>query len=356
MGHSVEGCIRGRSLAVAMIKAHAATAGKLPEKRAAGVGMFIKYLAENNVRKEAWDKLTKLSPEAVIARASLSSEWLQKAGEFLESSTDDETRKDLLFQIITPHFKPETPALYGFPLYKDPKIEMQNKFYLGMALDLQPPEIELKMVSIPAGKFKMGGVDYDDEQPVREVMLSGFLGAKYGVTNEQYRIFIEQTGHGKPVFWSDLEVGGALNKNPVVGIDYSNDSKAFVQWLAMRLFTEAEREYAARGPVGSQYPLGNIRDVSKPAFMTNGTVPVDMRPTCNSWCGLYDLSGNVKEWVGDWYAEKYDPNDLIDPKGPATGTCRVIRGGDWRATYRDKNDPESAGIDVGLRVAGDLDI
>jgi formylglycine-generating enzyme required for sulfatase activity len=357
MGHSVEGCIRGRSLAVAMIKAHAATAGKMPEKRAAGVGMLINYLAGNSVRGEAWNKATKLPPEVVIARASLSSVWLQKAGEILENSMENEMRKDLLSHIIDPHFRPDPPRLYDYPFYINSNENMKNKFYLGMALDMQPPTIELEMVNIPAGKFKMGSAGFGDEQPVREIMLSGFLGAKYGVTNEQYRIFIEQTGHIAPAFWSDPVVGGKQDKKPVVGINYNDDSKAFVDWLGLRLFTEAEREYAARGPKGSQYPLGNVREVSTvmAAFKADGPAPVDAHKEIMSWCGLYDLSGNVKEWVGDWYAEKYDPNDLIDPKGPATGTCRVIRGGDWRATFRDKNDPVSAGIDVGLRVAGDMD-
>jgi formylglycine-generating enzyme required for sulfatase activity len=203
-------------------------------------------------------------------------------------------------------------------------------------------------------------MENSDEQPVREVTISAFKSGKYEVTNELYGIYMGQTGYRAPGSWEDEKFGKTQPKNPVVTVSH-DDATVFADWQKRRLLTEAEGEYAARGPEGLKYPWGNKLDLSRVTFNTDRTSPVDAHPDGASPFGVMDLSGNVWEWRGDdWYGA-YDPKDLIDPKGPKTGTSRVLRGGSWnsndsdylRGANRINDRPEGHYDDVGFRVAGD---
>ncbi len=330
--------VSGKMLAGAMIQAHAATPGKVKEKQAAGISLLSKYLADTRLRMNAWNKLSALSPEKVIARASLSEKWMETAGELIEKTTNVLVRRALMSKIIDAYPKKQF-------VFKEAEL---------MTL---LPKINHEMVEIPAGTFKMGSLCYGNEHPVRQVSLSGFLVGKYPVTNAQYGIFMDQTGYKEPLFWNNPEFGKGKPNNPVVGVD-KNDCEAYVRWLAMQLPTEAQWEYAARGPKGFEYPWGNTWDPSKitPDKMY-GTHPVDAHPEGASPFGVVDMVGNIWQYTSDRYG-KYEPMNLKDPKGSLDGYNIVLRGCAWyidvpvymRGAFRFFNNAETRDNGTGFRT------
>lgn len=162
-----------------------------------------------------------------------------------------------------------------------------------------------EMVDVPGGTFKMGNTQYPNQQPIRQVKISDFNCSIHLVSWFQYRTYLKATKRDiRPN--SDIKFRGEGSK-PGFPVSW-HDATAYCGWLKektgreIRLLTEAEREYIERGG-----PLNNS----------------DFR----SWCGVYGLFNESGfEWTGDWYADKYDPKDLIDPKGPKTGTMKVARG------------------------------
>ena len=114
------------------------------------------------------------------------------------------------------------------------------------------------MAYIPAGSFEMGdhfGEGSTHEQPLHTVTLDDFYMDKYEITNAQYAIFIEQTGHRQPRHWTSSSYNQP--NQPVIGVDW-NDATAYSEWVGKRLPTEAEWEYAARGGLeGKRYPWGD---------------------------------------------------------------------------------------------------
>ena len=218
-------------------------------------------------------------------------------------------------------------------------------------------------VLIPAGSFVMGD---DENSPRREIFVSEFYIDKYEVTLARYGAFLEATGKVKsPEAWetADLENGAAL---PVAGVDW-HDADSYCRWAGKRLPTEAEWERAARGGDERKYPWGS--DPASPEHARfgqpypnpvykDGIVRVGTYSTGVSTFGIYDLSGNVWEWVNDWYADSFRRDDVRNPKGPADGTHKVIRGGGWydqadriTATKRMYADPAQRGDEVGFRCA-----
>ena len=218
-------------------------------------------------------------------------------------------------------------------------------------------------VLIPAGSFVMGD---DENSPRREIFVSAFYIDKYEVTLARYGAFLEATGKVKsPEAWetADLENGAAL---PVAGVDW-HDADSYCRWAGKRLPTEAEWERAARGGDERKYPWGS--DPASPEHARfgqpypnpvykDGVVRVGTYSKGVSPFGIYDLSGNVWEWVNDWYADSFRRDDIRNPKGPADGTHKVIRGGGWydqadriTATKRMYADPAQRGDEVGFRCA-----
>lgn len=212
---------------------------------------------------------------------------------------------------------------------------------------------------IPAGSFIMGSNDWlGDKKPERNVHLSRFAIGKYEVTNFEYKAYLEATGQRVPKWLTSAELW-----HPVVNVSWYNAVK-YCEWLSkysgrqFTLPTEAQGEYAARGTDGRKYPWGNEWDGSKLNFHTISTTPVDDYPQGASPFGVMDLSGNVMEWRWDFH-EKYDPNDLWDPRGPLEGTHRIARGGAYNdrlehrfeTTERDKFDPNFKYLALGFRVA-----
>ena len=189
-----------------------------------------------------------------------------------------------------------------------------------------------EMVLIPAGEFQMGDVSAGDHTPLHPVQVSTFWMDRYEVTNAQYFAFCSTTHRKLPEFWGKGEFHSSLDfpDYPVVGVSW-NDAKAYAEWCGKRLPTEAEWEYAARGGlVGKKYPSGDTLNATLANFSSAGTVRVGNYPA--NGFGLYDMMGNVVEWVADYYdKDYYKTSPSKNPPGPEHGKFRVIRGGGWHS-------------------------
>jgi formylglycine-generating enzyme required for sulfatase activity len=257
------------------------------------------------------------------------------------------------------------------------------------------------MVYVPAGQFEMGSTEgQDDETPVHTVALDAFWLDQTEVSVAKFRQFVAATDHetmaeekgNSWVYtgdgWEEVEgadwahpqgpASQAEDDHPVVHVSWY-DAQAYCEWAGGRLPTEAEWEYAARGPESLIYPWGNDFDCAKGNFDDetvlddhvvlggagcdgyNRTAPVGSFPEGASWVDAYDLSGNVWEWVADWYGEDYyDQSPRENPTGPTSGDVRVLRGGSWgddgwgvRGAFRLRDGPTSTNFSHGFRCAGE---
>lgn len=243
----------------------------------------------------------------------------------------------------------------------------------------EPASPEEEMVLIPGGIYQMGSyrslleLDPADlfntdrhalgpENPAHEVHIDAFLIDIYEVTHNDYAEYVKATGASQPRFHDDPNFNGA--RQPVVGVAWKQ-AQSFCQWKGKRLPTEAEWEKASRGKRAVDYPWGNTApDGSKLNFNLekNNTTPVGSFPEGKSDYGVYDLSGNVAEWVQDWHLPEYyifSPKE--NPQGPEKGQYKVIRGGNWRnngkdvtLTYRNATVPKLRSNSVGFRCAKSL--
>lgn len=184
------------------------------------------------------------------------------------------------------------------------------------------------MIYLQGGTFLMGdNLGKPGERPVHRVTLSPFYIDSCEVTVSQYAVFLEETGREKPAFWQpELD----RPDDPVVGVTWY-DASAFASWAGKRLPTEAEWEFAARGGVqGTPFPWGDDPDNRHANFSSAGIAPAK-RFEPNGY-GIYDMTGNVWEWCSDWHDESYYQVSPADnPKGPVTGTFKVLRGGAWNS-------------------------
>lgn len=214
----------------------------------------------------------------------------------------------------------------------------------------------IEMVAVPAGTFEMGSADQDEsDQKHHQVDVSAFFIDKYPVTQEAYEKLMGTNpslwkGPRNPVDqirWRDAAV--CCNARSLAeGLQPAYDTNTWACHFdadGYRLPTEAEYEYALRAGSITEYWFGNSReDLKRYAWFKGnsprGTHPVGEKPP-NNW-GLCDMVGNVWEWCNDWYQEDYYPHSPeLNPRGPATGQNRVVRGGCWnskpnccRAAYR----------------------
>jgi len=264
----------------------------------------------------------------------------------------------------------------------------------------------LLQVWVPAGCFKMGSDPAKDpqaradEQPAHEVCIThGFWLDQFDVTNAAFEAFVRAGGYSTDAYWSadglkwkhsgnisgpdtDCQTLSSAPQQPRVCVKWY-EAEAYANWRTQtandgtvyRLPTEAEWEYAARGPQSLIFPWGNSFDstrlnycdknCSDPWADTNAndgyayTSPVNTYVNGTSWVNAYDMSGNIWQWVADWYSPDYYQNSpTYDPIGPMTGMTHVVRGGAWdsspyalRAAFR--NDVDTfRDLNIGFRVVG----
>jgi len=232
------------------------------------------------------------------------------------------------------------------------------KYYDGLVAD---------MVSVPAGKFRMGdstGHGGADERPLRNVVIAAFKLARHEVTFAQFDRFCAATGRTPPD-----DNGWGRDDRPVINVSW-DDAVAYIDWLntesgrKFRLPSEAEWEYAARAGTTTDFwwgpefssDRGNAKSTGG-ADQWAGTAPVGQFPA--NPLGLFDMNGNVREWVQDCWHQDY-ADAPVDGQPWQTGDCnrRVLRGGAWnqdptslRSADRDWDDHNFRFTDRGFRLA-----
>jgi formylglycine-generating enzyme required for sulfatase activity len=262
----------------------------------------------------------------------------------------------------------------------------------------------MEMVYVPEGEFQMGSTKdmvfaakemcnegmgepapgictyntFMDEYPDHLVELSAYWMDQNEVTNAQYRLCLEAGDCQPPMELGSFTRDSYFNESefddyPVVQLTW-NMAEDYCEWAGARLPTEAEWEYAARGPDGWIFPWGNEFDptklnycdasckgVSDPNYDDGypDTSPVGTFAEGVSWVGTLDMAGNVREWVADRYGY-YSLEISIDPQGPAKGDSHVSRGGSWydpldniRSTNRGSNALDYWRHKLGFRCAMD---
>ncbi len=193
------------------------------------------------------------------------------------------------------------------------------------------------VVRVPAGEFVRGSeAGFPDEQPVQTVYLDEYYIDQYEVTNRLYSSCVQAGFCALPrlprsVNFSNYYAESAFRNFPVIWVTWE-DAANYCEFAGKRLPTEAEWEKAARGEQGDLYPWGS----AEPAFQANydfveqDVAPVGQYAGDRSPYGVYDMAGNVREWVADWYQwDYYGSAPKSNPTGQSGGVTKVLRGGSW---------------------------
>ncbi|MFC2085056.1 SUMF1/EgtB/PvdO family nonheme iron enzyme [Bacteroidota bacterium] len=246
-------------------------------------------------------------------------------------------------------------------------------------IEYNPSDITNELILVRGGSFQIGDTFGDgdsDEKPPNKVILNDFNISKYEITNYQYAGFLNSTNpsNEKLKNWLDIENANCkiekINSSyrpkndfeifPVVEVSW-HGADAFCKWLGGRLPTEAEWEYAARGGIESNgYKYSGSDSIEDVAWYENnsGSTTQIVGTKNPNELEIYDMSGNAWEWCSDWYDENYySISPTNNPKGPNSGTYRIIRGGSWfshstncRVAVRNRYFPVSKGLNFGFRV------
>lgn len=272
----------------------------------------------------------------------------------------------------------EPPLAAGTPV---------NSVPAGVLESLSNPVDGADLIPIPGGKFAMGSDPASDplfwgaEAPVHQVSVAGFLIYRTEVTTAMYQKCVEKKACPKPEAKRSTSRGSyyenpEFENYPVILVSWVG-ATSYCQWAGGRLPSEAEWERAARGD-GGLFPWGagklngdmanfcdrNCASSLREENLNDGyadTAPVGSYPAGASPYGVLDMAGNVWEWVSDYFSSGYyqvSPSE--NPRGPASGDRRVIRGGSWynpadgiRSVARASLTAETAKDTVGFRCAQD---
>ena len=187
---------------------------------------------------------------------------------------------------------------------------------------------------IPEGEFQMGSYGYkNDEVPIHTVYINSFYIDKHEVTEKQFKEFLSATGYeATPCWYKD--------NYPVTCIDWFA-AESYCEWAGRDLPTEAQWENAARGglddklyPWGDNHPVHTLGE-NNGAYLdsAHGYHTGEIMGFSPNGYGIYDMVGNVWEWVADWYNDDYyHSSPYANPLGPSLGTYRILRGGAWSST------------------------
>ena len=282
-----------------------------------------------------------------------------------------------------------------------------------------------RMILIEGGNFLMGSdskavFKEDGEGPVREIEIESFYLSETAVTNTEFATFVRETKyrtdaekfgwsfvfhtfihpypsnsqfqspHGTP-WWKKVEGSSwrhpngpnsnikSIMRHPVVHISW-NDATEYCNWAGLRLPSESEWEYAARGGLHqNEFPWGNdltpdgkhMCNIWQGEFTTHNSLEDGFVATCpvdsydaNKF-GLYNVVGNVWEWQNDWFSTDFHRyGTRQNPAGPSSGTSKTIKGGSYlchdsycnryRVSARSSNTPDSSTGNLGFRCASDM--
>ncbi len=244
-------------------------------------------------------------------------------------------------------------------------LEASSEGSLNSSEASQPPSLLGEMIFIPAGEFSMGRDDIPAQSPVHTVYLNSYYIDLYEVTQQQYKECYDDGACDPP-----QDENGVISYDP----DYAyypmvyatwDMANNFCAWRDLRLPTEAEWEKAARGDDQRLYPWGgdlscDFANYNECKFENHYT-PVGNFPQGVSPYGIFDMAGNVYEWVADYYAEDYySQSPSESPTGPDYSDERVVRGGSWytgperlTTTFRIGFEPDKRFGDLGFRCAQD---
>ncbi|MEI2612585.1 MAG: bifunctional serine/threonine-protein kinase/formylglycine-generating enzyme family protein [Candidatus Promineifilaceae bacterium] len=229
------------------------------------------------------------------------------------------------------------------------------------------------MIYLPGGPFIMGDDEGEsDEKPAHTANLDAFYLDETEVSNREYGLCAAAGECTSPAaYLADYYGNPTYDEYPVTAVNWYNADQ-FCTWRGARLPTEAEWEYAASyDPINQlklKYPWGDAFEGTWLNFSDRFTefddgfaemAPITSYPEGRSVMGVYNLSGNVMEWVSDWYDPRYYRTATeVNPLGPEEGSFKVIRGGSWlsnpeevKATTRTNFDPTVSRVHLGFRCA-----
>jgi len=243
-------------------------------------------------------------------------------------------------------------------------------FDLGQSIPAIPADARkslkdgMTLVRVPAGEFSMGN-GIGGTAPSHVVYLDAYWMDRVEVTNTMYKLCVAAGDCSLPANDNIAYFEWSYRDHPVTYITWFQ-AKEYCQWAGGRLPTEAEWEKAARGTDNRKYPWGNAQPNPRLANFDETMIHEALssfRYTLGaSPYGVLNMSGNVREWVADWYDPNYYySSPYANPTGPANGKERSLRSGSYNEDYREiavyrryRHEPQSPGLSRGFRCAQDF--